>query len=132
MNLRAIHRLARAAAFAFVAALTAGVVAAQPTTLTTPQAVGTLNYPGAQGETRPALFVSGDRDPLCGVSDLMAFAATAGRNVRAAIVGGDHGFETPSLPRPQADLARRARLESVAALAVGFLTEVQLGAAGAP
>jgi predicted alpha/beta-hydrolase family hydrolase len=79
------------------------------------------NYPGFSRQARPVLLVSGDQDPLCATPILLQFAATGSANVRVAIVGGDHGFESRSPDPSAAEAERRRHLAAVAAVAASFV-----------
>lgn len=89
-----------------------------------PLVVADENYPGAAEETRPLLFISGDRDPLCALPVLYRFAANAGGATRVSIVGGNHSFEAPTLMGDAASEAQARNLRSVAQIAASFLAEV--------
>jgi predicted alpha/beta-hydrolase family hydrolase len=82
------------------------------------------NYPGVAAETRPLLFISGDRDPLCAPSVLYRFAANAAGPTRVSIVGGNHSFEAPALTGDSASEAQTRNLGSVAQIAANFLAEI--------
>lgn len=82
------------------------------------------NYPGVAAETRPLLFISGDRDPLCALPVLYRFAANSGGPTRVSIVGGNHSFEAPTLTGDAASEAQTRNLNSVAQIAASFLAEI--------
>lgn len=81
------------------------------------------NYPGFAQQSRPILFVSGDKDPLCAPYVLYRFAASGPPSVRVVVVGGDHSYEDRSLPLPIAEASRDRNIAAVAATAVGFVAE---------
>lgn len=82
------------------------------------------NYAGLAQETRPSLWISGSKDPLCDSAMLYEFAGTArAGTVRLAVVGGDHSFEDKSLPPMLAEASRERTLAAVNALALDFVTE---------
>lgn len=89
-----------------------------------PTAMADENYPGLTTETRPLLFISGDRDPLCAPPVLYRFAAGAGGTARVAIVGGDHSFQNNALTGTAADEARTRNINAVAQLSADFLVDV--------
>lgn len=81
------------------------------------------NYPGLAGERRPLAFISGDRDPICAVADLLRFAAKASGNARVAVVGGDHGFQSKHLGAAEAKAAGDRSIDSVARLSANFVVD---------
>jgi predicted alpha/beta-hydrolase family hydrolase len=81
------------------------------------------NYPGIATESRPLLFVVGDRDPLCAPSVLYSFAAKAAGKTRVAIVGGDHGFGDKTLVGPAFDAAHDRNVNLVALISTSFVAE---------
>jgi dienelactone hydrolase len=90
---------------------------------TKPVFLGEENYPGVASEKRPLLFVAGDKDPLCAPEMLYRFAANSGGPARVAIVGGNHGYENPSLTVESALEARDRNIDLVTRLATSFLIE---------
>lgn len=89
-----------------------------------PTAMADENYPGVAAETRPLLFISGDRDPLCAPPVLYRFVAHAGGPARVAIVGGDHSYQNSALTGTAAEVARTRNINAVAQLSADFLVEV--------
>jgi len=89
-----------------------------------PTAMADENYPGVAAESRPLLFISGDRDPLCAPPVLYRFAAQAGGSARVAIVGGDHSYQNSALTGVAADEARARSINAVSQLAADFLLDV--------
>ena len=81
------------------------------------------NYPGFAADFRPVAFVSGDQDPLCAPSILYRFASVANTKARVAIVGGDHGFNHPTLVGSGRDAARTRSISSVATFSTGFILD---------
>jgi len=90
------------------------------------------NYPRFKTETRPTLWVSGNRDPLCYPPVLYSFAGTGTGSARIAIVGGDHGYEFPSLSPPVRPAASARTIKAVAALAASFISEISEQGPSAP
>lgn len=88
----------------------------------TARSLGRENYPGLAGERRPSLWISGDRDPLCAVQALYAFAQES-EHVRVGIVGGDHAFEHRELPPDAAAVQLGRNLAAAAALSTTFLAD---------
>jgi predicted alpha/beta-hydrolase family hydrolase len=88
-----------------------------------PVALGEENYPAVASERRPLLFISGNKDPLCAPELLYRFAADSGGPARVAIVGGNHGYENPTLTGDSATNARDRNIDLVARLAESFLLE---------
>ncbi|MFY8116792.1 MAG: hypothetical protein ACOVLH_03225, partial [Roseateles sp.] len=82
------------------------------------------NYAGLAQETRPSLWIAGNKDPLCDSAMLYDFVGTARTGtVRLAVVSGDHGFEDKSLPPMLAEATRQRTLSAVNALALDFVAE---------
>jgi len=97
-----------------------------------PRAEATDNYPMFATETRPTLWLLGDKDPLCAPHVLYAFVAKgAGRN-RVAVVGGDHSFEDKGLPATSSAAARARNVSAVATVAAAFVVELLQSAPSAP
>jgi fermentation-respiration switch protein FrsA (DUF1100 family) len=94
-----------------------------PNGQTKPVSLSEENYPGVASEKRPLLFISGDKDPLCAPEMLYRFAANSGGPARVAIVGGNHGYENPSLAGEAATEARDRNIDLVTRLATSFLIE---------
>jgi len=87
----------------------------------TVSSVADVNYPGIRDESRPLLFVAGDRDPLCEPAVLYRFAATAGGPARVAVLGGNHGLEQAGLTGEAAREANRRAVERVGQLVADFI-----------
>lgn len=81
------------------------------------------NYPGIAGERRPVAFIAGDQDPLCSSATLYRFAAKAAGPARVAIVGGNHGFQTPALSGPAQAAAHRRSIAAVADFSANFILD---------
>jgi predicted alpha/beta-hydrolase family hydrolase len=90
---------------------------------TLPRSEAKENYPGFEIERRPTLSISGDKDLLCAPAVLYGLAAASHGAARVAIVGGDHSYESRSLPPPAAEAARRRNLAAVSGLAASFVSE---------
>lgn len=99
---------------------------------TLPRSETQVNYPAFETERRPTLSISGDRDPLCAPPILYRLAAASTGAARAAIVGGDHGYENRALPPTAADAARTRNIAAVSALAASFVAEVASASSSAP
>ena len=86
-----------------------------------PVAESERNYPGAAGERRPLLLVSGDQDPLCAPSVLYRLAALPSGPVRVAVLDGNHGLEALAGSVDEREAARRHNAALAATLVADFV-----------
>jgi dienelactone hydrolase len=83
-------------------------------------------YPQIAAETRPSVWIAGDRDPACNIATLYGFAGRSTAKLRVDIVDGDHSY-APAGTDSAATTRRDATQALAAQLALRFATDT-LGA----